>query len=435
MATPYIDEENIKLTPEKMAIIGSGGREHALAWKFAQELHWDNVYTLPGNAGIPNSHPMDINDFEAIEAFCKEHEISSIFVGPEAPLANGIVNYFQESKSKIKALGPGKVAAQLESSKIFSKKFMEKHGVATSPFQAFERVSDAQALVIEKEGNLVIKYDGLAGGKGVYVCDSITEANEALEELRTNYGEDCPFLIEDKIVGDEISIIGFVDNQCIKLLLPSQDHKQLNDGDTGPNTGGMGAFCPVPFWDEELRDLVQKTIVQPTFDGIQAENMYYKGVIYFGIMIGADGPQLLEYNVRFGDPETEVLLPSLKTSLFEIFRTCFSNMLTNLPFEFNEGYFVDIVQVSGGYPKAYPKGYAIEGLDTVQEDTLVFHAGTKLENDQIVTNGGRVLNIVCQGNTLEEAIEKAYSECAKITFKDQYYRKDIGQRKNIMFKA
>lgn len=434
MPTPYIDE-NIKITPEKIAIIGSGGREHALAWKFAKELHQNNVYTLPGNAGIPNSHPIDINDFEAIEAFCQAHDIYFIFVGPEAPLANGIVNFFQESKSGIKALGPGKVAAQLESSKIFSKKFMEKHAVATSPFQAFERISDAQPLIVKKEGNLVIKYDGLAGGKGVYVCNTVTEANEALEELRANYGEDCPFLIEDKIVGDEISIIGFVDSQGIQLLLPSQDHKQLNDGDKGPNTGGMGAFCPVPFWTEELKQLVQNTIVQPTFDGIQAENMYYKGVIYFGIMIGVDGPQLLEYNVRFGDPETEVLLPSLKTNLYSIVQACFSNSLALLPFEFNEGYFVDIVQVSGGYPKAYPRGYVIEGLDDVDEDTLVFHAGTALKNGKLVTNGGRVLNIVCQGNTLEEAIQKAYQDCAKITFKDQYYRKDIGQRKNIMFKA
>lgn len=431
MATPYIDEKNIKITPNKIAIIGSGGREHALAWKFAQELHPNNVYTLPGNAGIPNSYAMDINDFEAIEAFCKEQEIYTIFVGPEAPLANGIVNYFQDSTSGIKALGPEKIAAQLESSKIFSKKFMAKYAVATSPFQAFECISDAQELVLKKKGNLVVKYDGLAGGKGVYVCDNVAEANEALAELRANYGKNCSFLIEDKIVGDEISIIGFVDGQGIQLLLPSQDHKQLNDGDTGPNTGGMGAFCPVPFWNDELNDLVQKTIVQPTFEGIQAEQMYYKGVIYFGIMIGADGPQLLEYNVRFGDPETEVLLPSLKTSLYDIVNACFSDGLTQLPFEFNEGYFVDIVQVSGGYPKAYSKGYLIEGLDSVEEDTLVFHAGTKLENDQIVSNGGRVLNIVCQGKTLEEAVKKAYRECAKITFKDQYYRKDIGQREAI----
>lgn len=409
----------------KIAIIGSGGREHALSWKLSQSLGEAAVYTLPGNGGIPNSHPMDINDFEAIKSFCETNEITYIFVGPEVPLADGIVDYFNQTP--IKALGPCKDAAQLEGSKIFSKNFMKKYGVATAAFHTFSEVSDAEEIVHEMDGDLVIKYDGLAAGKGVFVCNDIQEALDGLDELREQYGEECPFLIEDKIVGDEISIIGFTDGQTIKLLLPSQDHKQLNDGDTGPNTGGMGVMCPVPFWNEELAEVIETTIVQPTLKGIQSEKMNYKGIIYFGIMMGENGPELLEYNVRFGDPETEVLLPSLKTDLAEVVKACLNGTLSDIEFEFEEGFFVDVVQVSGGYPKAYKKGYAIDGLDEVS-DAIVFHAGTKIENDKVVTNGGRVLNVVAKGATLDAAIQKAYAECAKISFKDNFYRKDIGQR-------
>lgn len=409
----------------KIAIIGSGGREHALSWKLAKSLGEEAVYTLPGNGGIPNSHPMDINDFEAIQEFCEANDITYIFVGPEVPLANGIVDYFNQTN--IKALGPCKDAAQLEGSKIFSKKFMEKYGVATADFHAFSSVSDAEEIVHEMDGDLVIKYDGLAAGKGVFVCDNVQEALDGLDEMRAQYGEDCPFLIEDKIVGDEISIIGFTDGQAIQLLLPSQDHKQLNDGDTGPNTGGMGVMCPVPFWNADLAAEIDTKIVQPTLKGIQAEKMNYKGVIYFGIMMGEDGPELLEYNVRFGDPETEVLLPSLKTDLAEVVKACLNGNLGDLDLEFEDGFFVDVVQVSGGYPKAYAKGYEIKGLSEV-DDAIVFHAGTKLQDGKVVSNGGRVLNIVAQGETLDAAIKKAYEQCAKISFKDNFYRKDIGQR-------
>ncbi|CAA6818587.1 MAG: Phosphoribosylamine--glycine ligase (EC [uncultured Aureispira sp.] len=409
----------------KIAIIGSGGREHALSWKLGKSLGEAAVYTLPGNGGIPNSHPMDIDDFEAIQAFCEANEITYIFVGPEVPLANGIVDYF--NKTNIKALGPCKAAAKLEGSKIFSKQFMEKYGVATADFHSFSAVSDAEEIVHELDGDLVLKYDGLAAGKGVFVCNNIEEALDGLDELRDQYGEECPFLIEDKIEGDEISLIGFTDGENIQLLLPAQDHKQLNDGDTGPNTGGMGVMCPVPFWNAALAEAIDTKIVQPTLKGIQAEKMEYKGVIYFGIMIGEDGPELLEYNVRFGDPETEVLLPSLKTDLGEVVKACLNGSLGDLKLEFETGFFVDVVQVSGGYPKAYEKGHTIHGLSKVA-DALVFHAGTALKKGKIVSNGGRVLNVVAQGKTLDAAIKKAYEECAKISFKDNFYRKDIGQR-------
>jgi phosphoribosylamine--glycine ligase len=411
----------------KIAVIGSGGREHALAWKFAQSEGWGNVFTLPGNGGIPNSHPMDISDFEAIRSFCEAKEIELIFVGPEDPLSNGIVNYFREN-TDILIFGPDKRAAQLEGSKIFAKEFMHKHGVATADFKIFRSTAGALEYAASKNGNLVIKYDGLAAGKGVFVCDNMQEVEDALAELETQYGTDFSFLMEDKIIGDEISIIGFTDGKNIRLLLPSQDHKQLLDGDKGPNTGGMGAMCPVPFCDEALMSKIWEKAVTPTLNGLQTEGFDYKGVVYFGLMIGENGPELLEYNARLGDPETEVILPSLKTDLKDLVLACLDGTLEQLQLEFNEGYFVDIVQVSGGYPKAYKKGFPINGLDTVEEDILVFHAGTKLENGQIVTNGGRVFNVVAHASTLDEAIEKAYKACERISFEGHFYREDIGKR-------
>ncbi|MFK7796199.1 MAG: phosphoribosylamine--glycine ligase [Aureispira sp.] len=412
----------------KIAVIGSGGREHALSWKLAQTLGQDAVYTLPGSDGIPNSHPMDILDFAAIQQFCETAGIAYVFVGPEVPLAAGIVDFFKDST--IQVLGPSQQAAQLEGSKIFSKQFMERYGVATSPFEAFEKVTAAEEKVRAMKGDLVIKYSGLAGGKGVFVCDNEAEALEALDALREQYGEDCPFLIEEKIVGDELSLIGFTDGKSIRLLLPSQDHKQLLDGDKGPNTGGMGAFCPVPFWTEALAAAIDEKIVAPTLRGIQAEQMDYKGVIYFGIMLGAKGPELLEYNVRFGDPETEVLLPALKTDLAVVVKACLEGRLGEVVLEFEEGYFVDVVQVSGGYPKSYEKGFPIHGLEAAQEKALVFQAGTRLMDGQLCNNGGRVLNIVAQGSSLQEAIDKAYAACEHVQFEGHFYRKDIGQRQH-----
>ena len=411
----------------KIAVIGSGGREHAVAWKLATSIGWENVFTLPGNGGIPNSHFIDTADFKAIRDFCIDKGITLLFVGPEIPLANGIVDYFKTT-TKIQIFGPDKQAAQLEGSKIFAKKFMDKYKVATAPFQAFNSPTEGMKYAMSRNGNLVIKYDGLAGGKGVYVCSSIQEVELALTELTEKYGDTFPFLMEDKIIGDEISIIGFTDGKTIQLLQPSQDHKQLLDGDEGPNTGGMGAICPVPFCDDILMQKIRETIVNPTLTGLQKEGFDYKGVIYFGLMISETGPKLLEYNVRFGDPETEVLLPSLKSDLKDLVLACLNGKLANFSLEFNEGYFVDIVQVSAGYPKQYEKGFVINGLNDVDDETLVFHAGTKKVADQLLSNGGRVLNIVTQALTLDKAIEKTYQECQKISFKGHFYRKDIGQR-------
>jgi phosphoribosylamine--glycine ligase len=276
-------------------------------------------------------------------------------------------------------------------------------------------------------GNCVIKYDGLAAGKGVFVCSKEEDALAALDEIHSKYGEDASYLIEEKLVGDELSILAFTDGEDYQLLLPSQDHKQLLEGDNGPNTGGMGAFCPVPFYNEELKKQIENDIIKPTLKGIKAEGFNYKGVIYFGLMITETGSKLLEYNVRLGDPETEVVLPALKSDLLKLILSCFDGTLKDYKMEFNNGFFVDVVLVSGGYPAEYKKGIPICGIKEDQE--LIFHAGTKKENDRILTNGGRVLNIVAHGNMLNEAINKAYERVNDFYFEDMFFRKDIGRRK------
>ncbi|PID68357.1 MAG: phosphoribosylamine--glycine ligase [Flavobacteriia bacterium] len=412
----------------KIAIIGSGGREHALAWAFAKTEGWENVFTLPGNGGIPNAHAVDTSDFKAVESFCHSNGIDFIFVGPEQPLAEGIVDYFRATTIKI--LGPDKVTAQLEASKIFAKQFMQKHGVSTAKYEKFASVDKALAYGLELKGNCVIKYDGLAAGKGVFVCDSEAVFKDAMKEVAQTYGQQAPLIIEQRLVGDEVSVIGFTDGKSMKLFQPSQDHKQLLEGDQGPNTGGMGAYTPVEGVSEHLLQKVDDMIVQPTLKGIRAEGMDYRGVIYFGIMVEAGVPYLLEYNVRFGDPETEVLLPSLKTPLKDVALACVEKRLSEVDMVFHKGYFADVVLVSGGYPKQYDKGYEITGLNQLPDDITVFHAGTALANDKIVTNGGRVLNVVARGETLQKALDKVYHNIQLINFDKQFYRKDIGQREN-----
>ncbi|MBK9461350.1 MAG: phosphoribosylamine--glycine ligase [Sphingobacteriales bacterium] len=412
----------------KVAVIGSGGREHAIAWKLAQTESWDNIFTLPGNGGIPNSHAIDTTNFAHIETFCRQKGIELIVVGPEIPLSAGIVDYFRTTDILI--LGPTKQAALLEGSKIWAKQFMQKHKVTTAASQTFTNSSNAYHFIQSLNNQCVIKYDGLAAGKGVFVCYNTADVTDAFNELEAQYGKQFPFLVEELLLGDEISIIGITDGNTIQLLQPSQDHKQLLDNDLGPNTGGMGAFCPVPFCNDALMQQIKTHIVSPTLNGLQAEGLDYKGFIYFGLMITPTGPKALEYNARLGDPETEVILPSLKSDLLPLVLACLNGTLSQHKLQFHEGFFVDVVLTSGGYPKQYSKGYPISGLDTVGDEVLVFHAGTDLQNSQIVTNGGRVLNIVGQGSTLNNAIAKAYEGVAKISFKDAYYRKDIGQRKS-----
>ena len=410
----------------KIVVIGSGGREHALVNRFETELGNENVYAIPGNAGIKNSVDIKINNFVAIKEFCDKNQIKWIFVGPEQPLTEGIVDYFMNSS--VNVFGADKKSSKLESSKIFAKNFMKKYLVSTAEYTEFNNFNDAHKLIEQLSGDLVVKYDGLAGGKGVFVCSDIKEAYDALNDLKENYGDNSSFLIEKKLTGEEISIIGITDGKNIKLLQPSQDHKQIYDGDKGPNTGGMGAYSPVPFCDESMMNKIREKIVIPTMNGIIAENMNYKGIIYFGIMISENTPFLLEYNVRFGDPETEVILPALKSSFTELIKACFDNTLKSKKLVFSDKYFVDIVLTSGGYPKKYKTGYEINGLDKLNAETMVFHAGTIKKDDKILSSGGRVLNIVSSDKNLKNAIGKAYSECKKISFRDMYYREDIGNR-------
>lgn len=412
----------------KLAILGSGGREHALAWKFAQSLPQADIFVLPGNGGIPNSIPIDCMDFSEIRQFCRERDIRLIFVGPEAPLVAGIADFFAESG--IKVFGPVKQAALLEGSKIFAKQFMAKYGVATADFRVFEEDSPTAAhdCIRKFGGDVVMKYDGLAAGKGVYVCSGEDEALTALQDLHTQYGAEARFLIEKKLHGAEISIIGFTDGQDIRMLMPSQDHKQLYDGDTGPNTGGMGAYCPPTFYNDALMASMMDTIVTPTLKGLQGERLDFTGVIYFGIMLTDEGPQLLEYNVRLGDPETEVILPAMKSDLLQLVLACFDGTLADYRMEYHDGYFVDVVLASGGYPKNYTKGYEIQGLESVSAGTLIFHAGTALKDGKIITSGGRVLNVASHGSDLAGTINKVYQECRKIHFTDIYYRTDIAKR-------
>ncbi len=410
----------------KIAIIGSGGREHAIAWKLAQNAGWENIYVLPGNAGIPRSFSANINDFEALEQYCRENSIGLIVVGPEQPLANGIVDYFR--KTDIKILGPTKSAAIMEGSKIFAKEFMRRHGVATSDFEVFDHVDAAMPYIHSKNGDCVIKYDGLAAGKGVFVCNNMPEAEAAMIEFRETYGEKSNFIVEDKIVGDEISIIGLTDGKTIRLLPPAQDHKQVYDNDLGPNTGGMGAFCPAPFYTDKLAAEIDRLIIQPTLRGIEKDALDYKGFLYFGVMMDEKGPKLLEYNARLGDPETEVLLPALNANLVAAVLAALDGSLEEIDWSWNPGFYVDVVLTSGGYPKSFPKGFAIKGLEDVDKDTLLFYAGVKSNGEDLVTDGGRVINVVCKGTTLEEAIENAYQNCNKICFEGMHYRKDIGKR-------
>lgn len=410
----------------KIATLGSGGREHAIAWKLSQVKDGREVFLFPGNPGFANSKNIDISNFSYLRKFCLENEISLLVPGSESILADGIVESFRDSG--ISVFGPDKQASRLESSKIWAKNFMSRYGVATAPFHSFHSVDDARNCVMDMDGSLVVKYDGLAAGKGVFLCSSIEESMASLDYLRKRYGENVPFLIEEKLFGEEVSLIAFTDGKSVKLLSPSQDHKRAFDEDEGPNTGGMGAYCPVPFWTEELENRVMKEIISPTLKGIRSENFDYKGVIYFGIIVTEEGPKLLEYNVRFGDPEAQVILPALKTDLLTLIQGCLEGDLQNRDLEFHSGVFLDVVLASGGYPGKYDLGYEISGMETIHPETLLFHSGTALENGKVVTNGGRVLNLVSWGENLWEASNKVYKECEKICFAKSFYRKDIGRR-------
>ena len=407
-------------------IIGSGGREHALAWKLGLSPRVDKVAVAPGNGGTPNNVALNVEDHAQVVRWCRDDRVDLVVIGPEGPLTAGLADDLRAAGFRV--FGPGRDGARLEGSKIFAKEFMQKHGVATAAFRVFKTPSQAREFSESFPDGVVVKYDGLAAGKGVFVAPSLVEALEALDEVKQRWGDDAPVVVEERLVGREISILGFTDGTDIRLLTPSQDHKQLLDGDRGPNTGGMGAFCPVPFYSDALADQVHKEIVAPTMQGLRDEGIDFRGVLYFGVMLTKSGPKLLEYNVRLGDPETEVVLPALKTDLLELVLACTDSEMDDLELEFHDAAFVDVVLASGGYPGSYKTGYEIKGLDALAKDTMVFHAGTKQEDNRLVTSGGRVLNVVCRGSNLEEAMGQVYEELEKIHFDGQIFRTDIGRR-------
>lgn len=415
-------------------VIGSGGREHTLAWKLAQSPLATKLYAVPGNPGmaevatcIPS---VDICDNAALVKLAQDKAIDLVVVGPEVPLTNGVVDAM--NAAGIKAFGPTRLAAELEGSKSFSKNLMKKYGIPTAKYEAFTNADEARAYV-EKEGApIVIKADGLAAGKGVIVAMTKEEALEAVHEIMDDavFGKaGSRVVIEEFMDGEEASLLAFTDGRTIVPMVSSQDHKRAYDGDKGPNTGGMGTYAPAPVMTKELVAEATEKILKPVIAAMAKEGRPYKGCLYAGLMITDEGPKVVEFNARFGDPETQVVLPLLESDLVEIMLACVDGTLSDLDIKWSDGAAVCVVMASGGYPKSYQKGFAIDGLEKAKAaDTLVFHAGTAEKDGAVVTNGGRVLGVVAKAPTVKEAVDKAYKGVAAITFQDAFYRKDIAHR-------
>lgn len=408
-------------------VIGSGGREHAIAWKLRQDDRIDKIYAVPGNggtAGIAENVNINVNDFEALSQFAESRADITI-VGPEVPLVGGIVDYFEAKGLKI--FGPCRKAAMLEGSKIYAKDFMKRHRIPTAGYEVFDNASDATAYLKKASYPVVIKADGLAAGKGVLIAEDFGQAGEAIKEIMVErrFGEAGKrIVIEEYLEGHEVSLLAFTDGKTVVPMLPTMDYKRAYDGDAGPNTGGMGNIAPNPYMDEESYRYAVENILKPTIDGFNEDGIKYRGVLYAGLMLTEKGPRVLEYNVRFGDPETQVILPLLKTPLIDIISAIMGERLDEINVEWQNGHCITVVLTSGGYPGNYKTGYEIVGLDKV---TLpAFHAGTIYRDGKYFTAGGRVLNVTTTGETLDEARETVYSEIKKVNFKDMYFRKDIG---------
>jgi len=410
----------------KYLVVGSGGREHTIAWRLLSDGSAQEVYVAPGNGGIDSAYRVDIGveDFEGIAAFCKEKNIDLVVVGPEVPLVGGLVDFLAEKK--IKAFGPSKAAAQLEGSKLFAKTIMEKYNVPTAGHHDFIGKEEVLAFV-EKQTSfpMVIKLDGLAAGKGVGIPES---KKEAIAFVKENVKEDTPVFVEDFLTGEEVSVLGISDGKTIKAFISAQDHKRIYEGDKGPNTGGMGAYSPAPVATPERLARIQKEVLEPVITGMQTEGTPFVGILYAGLIIDNDDIKVLEFNTRFGDPEAQVILPLLEGKLGEIFQGAVNGTLDRVDFSFKAEHAITVVMSSGGYPGSYEKGKKISGIDSVDKDIMVFHAGTKEEKGAIFTNGGRVLNVTATGKTLVEAQEKAYRAVEKISFEGAFFRKDIAHR-------
>jgi len=415
-------------------LIGSGGREHAIAWKLAQSKNLNKLYIAPGNAGTARcgkNVPIGVNETEKLVDFAKQNNVGLVVVGPEDPLAAGIVDALEEAG--VKAFGPGKGAAQLEADKAFAKQLMRSAAISTAEGQIFERFGDAKAYIASRDEAVVVKAAGLAKGKGVFVCDDPADGILAAEKIMCDkiFGSaGDKIIVEDKLLGQEVSILAFVDGRNIYLMESSQDHKPIGDGDTGPNTGGMGAYSPAPVVTEALMDRITREILVPIVDGMNRNDTPYKGVLYAGLMITAAGPRVLEFNVRFGDPEIQPILMRLKSDLLEVCLAVCDGKLDKISLEWDRRPAVCVVMASGGYPGDYEKGKKITGLDEVDriKDVVVFHAGTAEKDGDIVTNGGRVLGVTALGKTIGDAKGNAYRAVDKIKFDGAYCRRDIADK-------
>lgn len=416
----------------KVLVVGSGGREHTLVWKIAQNEQVIELYCAPGNGGISNIAkcvPVKAMDIDGMISFSKEKGIDLVVVAPDDPLAAGMVDALE--KEGIRAFGPRKNAAIIEGSKAFAKDLMKKYNIPTAKYEVFEKSSDALEYLKNQEFPIVIKADGLALGKGVIIAQNFEEAKDAVVNIMEDkaFGEaGNKVVVEEFMVGPEVSVLAFTDGKTVKPMVSSQDHKRALDNDQGLNTGGMGTFSPSRIYTKEMADYCMEKLFKPTVEAMNKEGRKFKGILYFGIMVTADGPKVLEYNARFGDPETQVVIPRLKTDLIEIFDAIIDEKLDEVNIEWDDNAAVCVIMASGGYPQKYQTGYEITGLDEAQRDanTVVFHAGTKCENAKYYTAGGRVLGVTAVESNLDLAIKKAYEGVAKISFKDMHYRRDIG---------
>lgn len=417
----------------KILIIGGGGREHAIAWKLSKSPRVEKIYCAPGNAGIAEIAEcvnIGVMEFDRQVAFAKEHGIDLTVVAPDDPLAAGAVDAFEAAG--LRAFGPRANAAILEGSKAFSKDLMKKYNIPTAAYETFTDPDKAIQYLETAKMPIVLKADGLALGKGVLICNSLKEAKDGVRTLMLDkqFGSaGDEIVIEEFMTGREVSVLSFVDGKTIKIMTSAQDHKRAKDGDKGLNTGGMGTFSPSPFYTPEVDAFCRERIYQPTVDAMRAEGRAFKGIIFFGLMLTADGPKVLEYNARFGDPETQVVLPRMKNDLAELFEACIDGTLDQTELEFEDNAAVCVVLASEGYPEHYEKGYPVSGLEKFKDADgyYVFHAGTKFdEKGQVVTNGGRVLGVTAVGKDLKKARVNAYQAAEWVEFGNKYMRNDIG---------
>ncbi len=417
----------------KVLVVGGGGREHALVWKLAQSERVDKLYAAPGNVGMENLAeclPIAADDIDGLVRAAKEKDIDLTVVGPEKPLTMGIVDRFNEAG--LRCFGPNKKAAELEGSKAFSKNLMKKYGIPTAAYDVFTDVEAAKAFLQTLSMPCVIKADGLAAGKGVIIAETLEDAESTVNNMlqESSFGEaGHRIVIEEFLTGQEVSVLAFADGEHVVPMVSSQDHKRIFDNDEGPNTGGMGAYSPAPMYTPELAEEVMETIVRPTIAAMKAEERPFTGILYTGLMLTEDGPKVLEYNARFGDPETQPVLMRMENDLLDVFEKAIDGALDGVTLTWQDDAAVCVVLAAQNYPQSPRKGDAIDGLDyEFPDDVMVFHAGTKRKGDAIVTNGGRVLGVTARGASIKEAIEEAYKAVAHINFDGMQYRHDIGAK-------